>query len=132
MTPQFFLLVLALQTGGGLPPPCIEDLVHFHLYSHELCKSAMRLACGYEQHLFSRRAWEGDRNYDLWTAVICENDRYNYRAWMALAAATNPGSEPYRCREALGELRSLIGPRAFYRGEMPPPIPLLYLRSTHE
>ena len=70
----------------------------------------------YSEKIFHVQDWEG------WEEVYTETGEIQ-RAWHLLRLARSDHWSENCRRGFLEQLRELIGPEAFYAGQMPPPIP---------
>lgn len=117
------LLLLILLAEPGPPPAPLPPLADLALFpSRAGALDAVQFADKYLEHLSAqwqltpwRREWIDDA---AWEARCCRC------CWQTLADAQCEDAVERDRRESLRVLRLLLGPAAYHRGEMPPPVPL--------
>lgn len=121
------LLMIGLASPVG-PPVALEDLARFPSMRacEEVCPAGLAA-----EHAFRRRAeaaaHEDDRRH--WERASHEACRL-WWAWDSLRWAQDP-QRPLSIRlHWLDEVRRILGPTAWYAGQMPPAVPYWYFRSA--
>lgn len=121
---MFGLLVwLALLLAPQLPP--LTDLNVFapHQAVHIQCETALDHYRWIRREYYSAQA-DGNGYLEGFLVGLVEDAEYCYRCWDALDDATGTFLDEDTRRERLVLLRELLGPRDYYSGRMPCPVPL--------
>jgi hypothetical protein len=99
--------------------PLVEESRRFPGCS--LAKEHIALNRAVREELRERLSWDETRAHEIQRALD-ENDQL-HRVWEEVRYANGPHDVHVR-RQALARLRDLIGMEAFYRGQLPPHVPL--------
>lgn len=103
--------------------PRIDECQRFP--DRKLVNELLALNRAYRAHLVERLAIDLVHAGDIRDA-ICETDQL-YQVWDAVRDAHCEHYYVTIRRQALGLLRTLVGAENFYRGRLPPPIPVWHL-----
>lgn len=100
--------------------PTLDDLNRFP--DHVTCQEYVDFHDAWRVHL---NMWAALRTMNQdWADVIIEDGRLCREAWSDLKTAHISSLWKWERRVALGRLRDLIGPDAYYASMMPPPVPI--------
>lgn len=119
---NFVFLGLSIQSSLQQEDPPLTDLNFFPCY--DFVVEQRESNCKYRKFVEEKLTiWE-KHNANYWRKVFYET-KYCYRCWDALYDAQGGfcEEEDYR-RQALRRLRQLIGEEAYYKGLIPPPVPI--------
>lgn len=120
---MLYPLWLALLLAPQLPP--LTDLNVFapHQAVHVQYETARDHYCWIRREYYHAQA-EGNGYLEGFLVGWLEDAEYCYRCWDALDDATGEFLDEDTRRGRLVQLRDLLGPRDYYSGRMPPPVPL--------
>ena len=114
---------LALLASLITPLPRDPLLDRERFPSRELALSAMTFNREYQRHLQTRMRIESEYKWEWYREAIEENNSL-FHIWDWLHAAQGgEGREETYWRHSMGQLRELIGDKAYNAGMMPPPAP---------
>ena len=101
-----------------MPDPTELELQRFP--SLETAKAACEFCCEYERFVRKQQA-VGNGDWREWEKVWRENEDL-WPFWLNLRLAHE--SDGIGRRDSLSKLRAILGDDAYFRGELPPPVPI--------
>lgn len=120
----FVVLALSLTPAPAPPPVEVGQFPR-----RDAVAAALYLNMRYGNHLHER-IHSGLERHRTGTLTVANVETQQLRkCWNLLDTVTDPSLDADYRRFWAGKLRQMIGERAYWRGEIPPPVPLWRFRS---